>query len=181
MRTSAVAFLSLPSFVRCCEHRVPCQHPRFAPYRSVLALSHPVWACAWSLLGPPGNSLPGRVTFEGCMRGTDHPLHPQAEEVAQEAVEEPLVEPLLEPEGESYEESPQVRGKDGTAGMRAVLSAWWHRCGERSQEPASSPAPRAGSLEVRQVWLEELSQLSLLTALSFPISQEEYQEYEPEA
>lgn len=50
------------------------------------------------------------------MRGTDRSLHPQAEEVAQEAVEEPLVEPLLEPEGESYEESPQVRGQDGTAG-----------------------------------------------------------------
>lgn len=57
------------------------------------------------------------------MRGTDHSLHPQAEEVAQEAVEEPLVEPLLEPEGENYEESPQVRGQDGTAGMRAALSA----------------------------------------------------------
>lgn len=37
-------------------------------------------------------------------------LYPQPEEVAQEAAEEPLIEPLMEPEGESYEESPQVRG-----------------------------------------------------------------------
>ncbi|XP_031453774.1 beta-synuclein isoform X1 [Phasianus colchicus] len=107
MSTSTFAFLSLPSSVCCCEHRVPCQHPHFAPYHSVLAPSHPVWACGWFLPGPPGSPLPRRVTFEGCMRGTDHLLHPQAEEVAQEAVEEPLVEPLLEPEGESYEESPQ--------------------------------------------------------------------------
>lgn len=38
----------------------------------------------------------------------------QPEEVAQEAAEEPLIEPLMEPEGESYEETPQVRG--GRAG-----------------------------------------------------------------
>lgn len=44
----------------------------------------------------------------------------QPEEVAQEAAEEPLIEPLMEPEGESYEESPQVRGAraGGALGIR---------------------------------------------------------------
>lgn len=42
----------------------------------------------------------------------------QPEEVAQEAAEEPLIEPLMAPEGESYEETPQVRGQqDGGRGI----------------------------------------------------------------
>lgn len=32
MRTSTVAFLALPSSVRCREHGVPCQRPHLAPY-----------------------------------------------------------------------------------------------------------------------------------------------------
>lgn len=48
--------------------------------------------------------------------------------MAQEAAEEPLIEPLMEPEGESYEETPQVRGGNrdgGGASLKSEVTPSW--------------------------------------------------------
>lgn len=140
--------------------------------------------CAAGLCQFPqrGGSREGGCRVGICVRGTDSLVLPQPEEVAQEAVEEPLVEPLLEPEGENYEEPPQVR-----ACCRALQRAWaagGHRCPEQSPEPACTHSPvalqaarrgaEAGTRVLCPTW-------ALSPALSFPVPQEEYQEYEPEA